>query len=117
MAARSAVHVGGGYRHFDLGIPRAGRLRDLLDAVGAVLDFPAKTLACQHLDGGLIKLGQMRAGHFLLEMWPTLKPFRWRKFGLDGVAASGYSSILVWVMRRIGESTVVSVNIYSLRTV
>lgn len=79
--------------------------RDLLDVVGAVLGFPAKTLACQHLDGGLINLGKMQAGHFLSEMipeqWPTLKPFRWRKLGLDGVLEL-QATTRQWLQQRLG---------------
>ena len=63
--------------------------RDFLDGIGAVLSFARKLLRADHLDGSLIPLCQLMAGHFALQLipkeWPRLGPERWRKLGADGV--------------------------------
>ena len=44
--------------------------RDLLESIGAVLDFHKRTLTCTHIESGVLQLRQMVAGHFLLELLP-----------------------------------------------
>ena len=63
--------------------------RDLLDALGAVLDFARRTLCCEYLNERTICLEQMLAGHFRLKLLPNFWPApcheRWRRVGFDGV--------------------------------
>jgi len=68
--------------------------RDLLESLGAVLDFCKRTIQCSHIASGILQLRQMVAGHFRLELlpklpeqWgaPTQSLGRWRKCGQDGV--------------------------------
>ena len=72
-------------------VPSLGLLlgRDFLDGVGAVLAFTRRVLRCDHLDGSLIPLRQMAAGHYLLPLLPLhwKKPGaeKWRRVGQDGV--------------------------------
>lgn len=44
--------------------------RDLLDAVGAVLNFATRSLECTFLNPGAQRLDQLAAGHFMLPMLP-----------------------------------------------
>ena len=75
--------------------------RDLLESVGAVLDFSKRTLSCAHIDTGILQLRQMLAGHFLIDLlpssaqlWgaPTQKSGKWRRCGQDGVVEIWMSS-------------------------
>ena len=67
--------------------------RDCLEAIGAVIDFEAKSLQCRRLFDGAVKLAQMKAGHFMVPFlpdegsssWGELTKGRFRKIGLDGV--------------------------------
>ena len=63
--------------------------RDFLDAVGAVVSFTKQKLRPDFLDGKLISLAQVSAGHFALHLvpptWPRLGPSRWRRWGADGI--------------------------------
>ena len=45
--------------------------RDLLESIGAVLDFHKRPLTCNHIASGVLQLRQMVAGHFLLELLPS----------------------------------------------
>ena len=60
--------------------------RDFLDGVGA---FTRRVLRCDHLDGSLIPLRQMAAGHYLLPLlplhWRMPGAEKWRRVGQDGV--------------------------------
>ena len=72
-------------------VPSLGLLlgRDFLDGVGAVLAFTRRVLRCDHLDGSLIPLRQMAAGHYLLPLlplrWKRPGSEKWRRAGQDGV--------------------------------
>ena len=72
-------------------VPSLGLLlgRDFLDAIGAVLSFSRKMLRADLLDGSLVKLRQLTAGHFALRLapptWSLPGALRWRKVGQDGV--------------------------------
>ena len=84
--------------------------RDFLEAVGAVLDFARRTLTCTHIESGLLMLQQMVAGHFMLELLPTLQagwsPLtqmsggRWRPVGQDGVVEL-YFNRVQWLQYKI----------------
>ena len=71
-------------------VPSLGLLgRDFLDAIGAVLSFFRKMLRADLLDGSLVPLRQISAGHFALRLapptWTLPGALRWRRSGLDGV--------------------------------
>ena len=77
--------------------------RDFLDSVGAVLSFAKKKLRADVLDGGLISLKQLAAGHFalplLLHHWPMPGPLRWRRIGQDGIVEV-QSSLKSWMKQK-----------------
>ncbi|CAK9020086.1 unnamed protein product [Durusdinium trenchii] len=92
-------------------IPSLGCLLgcDVLDALGAVLDFGQRTLHCTSLFDDpqhRLELKQMAAGHFMLEMipttWPRLGPGKWRRCGLDGVVELQLTP-RSWLERRVAE--------------
>ena len=72
-------------------VPSLGLLlgRDFLDGIGAVLSFSRRMLRADHLDGALIPLRQLMAGHFALQLlpreWPLPGALKWQKLGADGV--------------------------------
>ena len=88
-------------------VPSLGLLlgRDFLDAVGAVLSFARKLLRADYLDGSLVRLRQLTAGHFALRLapseWPTPGAQRWRKLGQDGVVEVQVSPS-DWLSRKLG---------------
>ena len=65
--------------------------RDFMEAVGAIIDFTKRTLTCSLFPSGILKLGQMMAGHFMLEMvpvngeWGAQTRSKWRRVGQDGI--------------------------------
>ncbi|CAE7399786.1 Ank3 [Symbiodinium necroappetens] len=63
--------------------------RDVLDAVGGILDFSERTLSCRAFGAKTARLLQLSAGHLALplipESWPHVPKTRWRKLGPDGV--------------------------------
>ena len=66
--------------------------RDFMEAVGAVLDFSRRTMTCSLFYSGTLKLRQMVAGHFMLDLlpsriaeWGAPPQCRWRRVGQDGV--------------------------------
>ena len=63
--------------------------RDVLDAVGGILDFSERTLSCRAFGNKTARLLQLSAGHLALplipESWPHVPKTRWRKLGPDGV--------------------------------
>ena len=63
--------------------------RDVLDAVGGILDFSERTLSCRAFGAKTARLLQLSAGHLALplipESWPLVPKTRWRKLGPDGV--------------------------------
>lgn len=79
-------------------VPSLGLLlgRDFLDGIGAVLNFRSKELIAEYLDGDVIALRQLAAGHSALAIapaaWPTPGRTRWRTFGQDGVLEFQMSS-------------------------
>ena len=87
-------------------VPSLGLLlgRDFLDAVGAVLSFSRKLLRADYLDGSLVRLRQLAAGHFALRLapnaWPSPGAQRWRKLGLDGVVEVQVSPA-DWLSRKL----------------
>jgi hypothetical protein len=72
-------------------VPSLGLLlgRDFLDGIGAVVSFTKQKLRPDFLDGKLIDLAQVSAGHFALRLvpssWPRLGSHRWRRWGEDGI--------------------------------
>jgi hypothetical protein len=92
-------------------VPSLGLLlgRDFLDGIGAVLSFARKLLRADHLDGTLISLRQLVAGHFALQLipseWPRLGTERWRKLGADGVLEVQVGS-KEWLSRRIAAARI-----------
>ncbi|CAK9084147.1 unnamed protein product [Durusdinium trenchii] len=92
-------------------IPSLGCLlgRDVLDALGAVLNFGQRTLQCTSLfdDSQRLELKHMAAGHFMLELlpesWPRLGPVKWRRCGLDGVLELQLTP-RSWLERRVAEA-------------
>ena len=87
-------------------VPSLGLLlgRDFMDAIGAVISFARKILRADYLDGSLVRLKQLVAGHFAVELapssWPSPGPHRWRKSGLAGVVELQVKPI-VWFKRKI----------------
>lgn len=66
--------------------------RDVLESIGAILDFACRALTCAHLASSTQHLKQMMAGHFFLELLPRAQAWRarsqsgkWRLCGQDGV--------------------------------
>jgi transposase InsO family protein len=66
--------------------------RDFMEAVGAVLDFSRRTMTCSLFYSGTLKLRQMVAGHFMLDLlpsriaeWGAPPQCRWRRVGQDGI--------------------------------
>ena len=86
--------------------------RDVLDALGAVLNFGQRTLQCTSLfdDSQRLELKHMAAGHFMLELlpesWPRLGPVKWRRCGLDGVLELQLTP-RSWLERRVAEGSFV----------
>ena len=84
--------------------------RDFLDAIGAVLSFSRKMLRADHLCGSLIRLRQLIAGHFALQLipstWPRPEVAKWRKLGADGVIEVQVDS-KEWLNRRLAAVQVV----------
>ena len=72
-------------------VPSLGLLlgRDFSDGIGAVVSFTKQKLRPDFLDGKLIDLAQVSAGHFALRLvpssWPRLGSHRWRRWGEDGI--------------------------------
>ena len=87
-------------------VPSLGLLlgRDFLDAIGAVLSFSRRILRADHLDGSHIRLRQLMAGHFALQLlpscWPAPGAQKWRKLGVDGVLECQVSGS-EWLKRRL----------------
>ena len=92
-------------------VPSLGLLmgRDWMEAVGAVIDFEQKVLACRRLFEGCLELFQLRAGHFMVNLLPSEPdPESWglhqrghlRRCGLDGVVELQMSS-RQWLSRLI----------------
>ena len=87
-------------------VPSLGLLlgRDFLDAIGAVLSFSRKMLRADLLDGSLVKLRQLTAGHFALRlappMWSLPGALRWRKVGQGGVIEIQVASH-EWLRRKL----------------
>ncbi|CAL1166460.1 unnamed protein product [Cladocopium goreaui] len=79
-------------------VPSLGLLlgRDFLDGIGAVISFTKQKLRPDFLDGKLIDLSQVAAGHFALKLmphtWPRLDFGRWRRWGQDGILEQQMSS-------------------------
>lgn len=85
--------------------------RDFLDAVGAVLDFAQRSLNCTFLQTGSLRLDQMAAGHFMLNLlpqtWPRLLDRRrWRRCGLDGIIELQLNQH-EWLRHRLSDSSTV----------
>ena len=87
-------------------VPSLGLLlgRDFLDAIGAVLSFSRKMLRADLLDGSLVKLKQLMAGHFALPLapptWSTPGALRWKRLGQDGVVEIQVTS-QDWLKRKL----------------
>ena len=68
-------------------VPSLGLLlgRDFLSGIGAVLSFSRKKLRADLVNGEMLDLGQLAAGHFSLplqpSMWPRPGSQRWRRLG------------------------------------
>ncbi|CAE7780296.1 tenm3, partial [Symbiodinium necroappetens] len=71
-------------------VPSLGLLlgRDVLDALGGVLDFADRTLLCRAFERTAV-LTQLSAGHLALPLlpddWPQVVKPKWRRLGTDGV--------------------------------
>ena len=78
--------------------------RDFLDSIGGVSSFARKLLRADHLDGSIIRLQQLLAGHFALQLlpkaWPLPGPQGWKTLGVDGVLELQISSA-EWLSRRL----------------
>ena len=63
--------------------------RVFLDGIGAVISVTKQKLRPDFLDGKLINLSQVAAGHFALSLvppiWPRPDGLRWRRWGPDGI--------------------------------
>ena len=74
--------------------------RDFLSGIGAVLSFGRRKLRADLVNGEMIDLGQLTAGHFCLTLqpksWPRPDAQRWRKMGQDGVIELQLSSLDWW---------------------
>ena len=87
-------------------VPSLGLLlgRDFLDGIGCVLSFAKKKMRADHLNGELVPLRQVQAGHFALQLipnrWPTPGALSWRRVGLDGVLELQVSA-LEWMKRKL----------------
>ena len=96
-------------------VPSIGLLlgRDFLEAVGAEMSFPRRTLVCAHLSGTPIKLKQLTAGHFLLELlpssWPGVGPQRWKRLGIDSVLEVQMNTV-EWLRKRLRSKSFMSEN-------
>ena len=92
-------------------VPSLGLLlgRDFLDAVGAVLSFSRKMLRADLLDGSLVPLRQIAAGHFALRLapptWTLPGALRWRRTGQDGVVEVQVSSE-EWLKRKLSAHAI-----------
>ena len=92
-------------------VPSLGLLlgRDFLDSIGAVISFARKMLRADYLDGSLVRLRQLTAGHFALLLapprWMLPGALRWRRSGLAGVLECQVTSV-DWLSRRLDASNV-----------
>ena len=92
-------------------VPSLGLLlgRDFLDAIGAVLSFSRKMLRADLLDGSLVPLRQIAAGHFALRLapptWTLPGALRWRRTGLDGVVEVQVSPE-EWLKRKLSAHAI-----------
>jgi hypothetical protein len=92
-------------------VPSLGLLlgRDFLDAIGAVISFSRRMMRADYLDGSLVRLRQLTAGHFALllapERWTLPGALRWRKSGLAGVVELQVSSS-DWLSRKLDSVSV-----------
>ena len=90
-------------------VPSLGLLlgRDFLDGIGAVISFTKQKLRPDFLDGKLISLSQVAAGHFALSLvpstWPRLGGLRWRRCGPDGILEQQITS-QAWLSRKLNMS-------------
>ena len=90
-------------------VPSLGLLlgRDFLDGIGAVISFTKQKLRPDFLDGKLISLSQVAAGHFALSLvpstWPRLGGLRWRRWGPDGILEQQITS-QAWLSRKLNMS-------------
>ena len=93
-------------------VPSLGLLlgRDFLDGIEAVLSFARKLLRADHLCGSLIRLRQLMAGHFALQLipskWPRPGSEKWGMLGADGVLEVQVDS-KEWLNRRLAAVHVV----------
>lgn len=62
------------------------------EAVGSILGFTRRTMTCSLFPSGILRLRQMVAGHFMLDMLPARRDARgappqtqWRRVGQDAV--------------------------------
>ena len=87
-------------------VPSLGLLlgRDFMDAIGAVISFSRKMLRADYLDGTLVRLKQLTAGHFALQLapsrWPQPGALKWRLSGLAGVGELQVTS-KEWFKRKV----------------
>ena len=87
--------------------------RDVLEAVGAIIDFTKRTMVCSSIQSGILQLRQMVAGHFLVELlprdgqWGPPPQNRWRKIGQDSVLELQLDR-RAWIQHRlrVGASSV-----------
>ena len=82
--------------------------KDLLESLGAVLDFYNKKICWQHLGSQWTSLSKLKAGHFSLNLlphnlskWPSLSSQRWHVIGIGGVCELQCEGKMSWKCQRL----------------
>ena len=92
-------------------VPSLGLLlgRDFLDSIGAVISFSKRQMRADHLDGKIINLKQLTAGHFALQLipqeWPQPLQKRWRRLGKCGILELQLTA-QEWLQRKLAAVSV-----------
>ena len=92
-------------------VPSLGLLlgRDFLDSIGAVISFSKRQMRADHLDGKIINLKQLTAGHFAPQLipqeWPQPLQKRWRRLGKCGILELQLTA-QEWLQRKLAAVSV-----------
>ena len=82
--------------------------KDLLESLGAVLDFYNKKICWQHFGSRRTSLSKLKAGHFSLNLlphnlskWPSLSSQSWHDVGIGGVCEPQCDGKMSWKCQRL----------------